>query len=140
MGSFGKHDDVETAGGGRIVVIADNVAFSGPGEKLTANARPYADFKRGKYSLPGGSGGYIYVKTSNENKNNTLDEESSISAQGGLGIGDNAGGSGGVVVFDETFHLSSRNVKVNGGKADEFNTTGSSDGCKNGGSGTVYYM
>ena len=46
MGSCGKQDDVETAGGGRIVVIADSVTFSGPGDKLAANARPYEDFER----------------------------------------------------------------------------------------------
>ena len=44
MGSFGTHDDVETAGGGRIVVMSDSLTFEGEGEKLAANARPYEDF------------------------------------------------------------------------------------------------
>ena len=41
-----------------------------------------------------------------------------------------------MVVFDDQFHMSSRKVKINGGKADkdEFE-----NGCKNGGSGSVYY-
>lgn len=102
MGSFGKRDDIETAGGGRIIVISDSITFEGQGEKLTANARPYKDFEaKSSYSLQGGSGGYIYVSTANEHRNNTLDDESKISAQGGLGIGEYSGGSGGVIVFDD---------------------------------------
>lgn len=101
MGSCGKRDDVETAGGGRIVLIADSVKFDGPGEKLSANARPFADFSRKTYSLEGGSGGYIYVSTTNLLKNNTISDVASISAQGGLGIGSYSGGSGGVIVFGE---------------------------------------
>ena len=136
MGSFGRADEVETAGGGRIVLIADSVTFKGAGDKLSANARPYQNFVRKAYSLEGGSGGYIYVKTENHGKNNTLDEESQISAQGGLGIGNHTGGSGGVIVLDDNFKISANKVFANGGKADrdEFK-----DGCNNGGSGTIYY-
>lgn len=101
IGSYGSIDDIETAGGGRIVLLADSVTFQGEGEKLSANARPFADFERGQYPLAGGSGGYIYVSTVNSNRNNTLSDGAIISAQGGLGIGEYAGGSGGVIVFDE---------------------------------------
>ena len=88
-------------------MIADSLILEGAGEKLSANARPYADYDRGKYSLSGGSGGYIFVATFNQDKNNTLSEKSTVSAIGGMGIGDSAGGSGGVIVFDDQFHLGS---------------------------------
>ena len=80
MGSCGLHNDVETAGGGRIVILADSVVFAGAGEKLSANARPYPDFVRKTYSLAGGSGGYIYVNTLNKFANNTLNSEIQVSA------------------------------------------------------------
>ena len=51
IGSYGKRDDHETAGGGRIVLIADSVTFSGAGEKLSANARPFTDYERSSYDL-----------------------------------------------------------------------------------------
>ena len=65
MGSCGQRSIVETAGGGRIVVIADSITLEGSGEKLSANGRPYADVEKKSYSLAGGSGGYIYIKTIN---------------------------------------------------------------------------
>ena len=34
MGSMGKTSDIETAGGGRIVILADSVEFDGRGDKL----------------------------------------------------------------------------------------------------------
>ena len=43
IGSIGKLNDVETAGGGRILVYADSVTFEGAGAKIQANARPYHD-------------------------------------------------------------------------------------------------
>lgn len=76
------------------------------------------------------------MATFNHEKNNTLSEDSTVSAIGGMGIGDSAGGSGGVVVFDNQFHLGSGQVRVNGGQADSDEL---GDGCKNGGSGTIYY-
>lgn len=137
-GSYGLHDDIETAGGGRIVIYADSVTFSGDGEVLSANARPFADFERGSYPLAGGSGGYIFVSTSNKDKNNTVSEDVTISAQGGQGIGEYGGGSGGVIVFDDQFHLTTSRVKVNGGQAD-MEIDQEDAGCMNGGSGTIYY-
>lgn len=65
IGSIGKPNDVETAGGGRIVIYADAITFKGEGAKIEANARPYEDWKPRKYALQGGSAGYIYVKTLN---------------------------------------------------------------------------
>ena len=99
MGSMGKTSDIETAGGGRIVIIADSVDFDGPGDKLQANARPYKETDA-KYELAGGSGGYIYVSTTNVNANNTIDSRAKISANGGYGFLGSYSGSGGVIVFD----------------------------------------
>ena len=46
-------------------MFADSLVLDGPGDKLSANGRPFEDFERKSYSLEGGSGGYIYVKTTN---------------------------------------------------------------------------
>jgi hypothetical protein len=117
IGSIGKANDVETAGGGRIVIYADSVTFEGEGAKIQANARPYSDFTARRYSLPGGSGGYIYVKTTNANKENSFSADSTIEARGGYAIGDNTSGSGGVILFDGGFNFSSDQVFANGGVA-----------------------
>lgn len=134
IGSIGKANDVETAGGGRIVIYADSVALEGVGAKIQANARPYSDFTARRYSLPGGSGGYIYVKTTNSNGPNTIADESRIEAKGGYAIGDHTSGSGGVVVFDGGFQVSADKVFVNGGVAQREDESG----CANGASGTIY--
>ena len=104
LGSMGKTQDIETAGGGRIVVIADSVEFKDIGDRLQANARPYMGYDR-KYELAGGSGGYIYVSTTNNNSENSIDPDSTISAVGGYGIQGSFSGSGGVVIFDLNFTL-----------------------------------
>ena len=137
MGSCRIHDDVETAGGGRIVLVADSVIFRGQGKKLDADARPYEGFTAASYSLEGGSGVYIYVATFNRvNENELGRNRDTITARGGLGIGKYGGGSGGVVVFDDNFYISAYQVQVNGGKAEADPYL---DGCMNGGSGTLYY-
>lgn len=41
MGSIGQPGDSETAGGGRIVIMADSVDFNGWGASLEANAMPF---------------------------------------------------------------------------------------------------
>ena len=135
MGSIGKANDQETAGGGRIVLIADAVTLRGAGEKIQANAKPYVDFERKDYNLQGGSGGYIYVKTSNMNNTNSIDKEAKITAKGGIGVGKTGGGSGGVIVFDDAFEIPSEQVEANGGKSDHE----TEDGCANGAAGTIWY-
>ena len=98
IGSCGHHDDVETAGGGRIIVIVESMVLEGDGDRLSANGRPFDDFKRKDYSLEGGSGGYIYVKTMNAVKDNEYANGATLSVKGGLGIGEHSGGSGGVII------------------------------------------
>jgi hypothetical protein len=41
LGSMGKPGDAETAGGGRIVIIAESLVLQGFGAPLQANAKPY---------------------------------------------------------------------------------------------------
>ena len=135
IGSIGRPNDVETAGGGRIVVISDSITFTGAGAKIQANARPYSDFTARRYSLSGGSGGYIYVKTANANKQNSLSSTATVEAMGGYAIGDYTGGSGGVVIFDGGFFVPVDRVMVNGGVSERKEETG----CANGAAGTVYY-
>ena len=134
IGSIGKPNDVETAGGGRVVIFADSVTFDGEGAKIQANARPYSDFTARRYSLPGGSGGYIYVKTTNANKENAIAAESTIEAKGGYAIGDHTSGSGGVIVFDGGFSVPTDRVVVNGGVAQRKTESG----CANGAPGSVF--
>lgn len=74
MGSIGLQGDAETAGGGRMVILADSLNILGSGLALQANAKPFEnDASTSNYKLVGGSGGYIYVKTHNKLvKENTL--------------------------------------------------------------------
>jgi hypothetical protein len=74
MGSIGLQGDAETAGGGRMVILADSLNILGTGLALQANAKPFEkDASTSNYKLVGGSGGYIYVKTHNKLvKENTL--------------------------------------------------------------------
>mmetsp|Transcript_32354 Transcript_32354/g.23373 ORF Transcript_32354/g.23373 Transcript_32354/m.23373 type:complete len:96 (+) Transcript_32354:568-855(+) len=46
IGSMGKSGDVETAGGGRILVVADSVSLKGSGNKMEANGAPFENFVR----------------------------------------------------------------------------------------------
>lgn len=131
---MGKAQDIETAGGGRIVVFADSVEFTGAGDKLQANARPYQG-RDAKYALAGGSGGYIYVATSNQYNENRIDPVATISAVGGFGTQGAFSGSGGVIVLDDNFAIPVEQVSANGGTAD-VETEG---GCGNGAAGTIWY-
>ena len=114
IGSIGKQNDVETAGGGRILVYADSVTLQGDGAKIQANARPYSDQADRRYSLPGGSGGYIYVRTGESFKKNFVESSATIEAKGGYSKGEHTSGSGGIVILDN-FIIGYKRVVVNGG-------------------------
>jgi hypothetical protein len=75
------------------------------------------DYSKRSYSLTGGSGGYIYIKTTNNKKENEIDEEARISARGGYSIGEHSAGGGGVIVFDDNFHIPFKQVSAIGGVA-----------------------
>lgn len=65
IGSIGKLGDMETAGGGRITIISDSLVLKGFGVPISANAKPFETFTA-PYKEPGGSGGFIYIKTLNQ--------------------------------------------------------------------------
>lgn len=90
--------DAETAGGGRIVLLSDSIIFDGIGAALQANGLPLTSSEAAPY-LVGGSGGYIYVNTTNRKNTNQVEVSVKIEAIGGYGLN---GGSGGVVVFENT--------------------------------------
>lgn len=98
---------------------------------------PFANTGTIDYSLTGGSGGYIYIKTQNIRAQNNISQNFSVEAQGGFGIGGQYGGSGGVIVFDGGFSLNETQVTTAGGAA--INAPGNTNGCGNGGAGTVWY-
>ena len=118
IGSIGKQSDVETAGGGRILVYVDSMTLEGEGAKIHANARPYHDQDKRRYSLPGGSGGYIYMRTGENYKSNKVDSAAMIEAKGGYSLGTNTAGSGGIVILDN-FTLNFSNIAVNGGLSED---------------------
>jgi hypothetical protein len=86
--------------------------------------------------LTGGSGGYIYIKTTNEFAENSIDEAAEISATGGYSVGNHTSGAGGVIVFDENFHIPFKQVHANGGVANDQGE----GGCRNGAAGTVWMV
>ena len=54
----------------------------------------------------GGSGGYIHIITKNLFINNSLDYYSKIESNGGNGILNGYGASGGVIILDGAFNIS----------------------------------
>jgi len=89
--------------------------------------------------LNGGSGGYIYINTKNENsKNNIISPAAIISATGGHGKNKGFGGAGGVVVFGIQFRGSTISVKVHGGITGKYYLNNKPEGCGNGAAGTIY--
>jgi hypothetical protein len=73
MGSIGREGDAETAGGGRIVLLLDSADMNGWGSAIQANSMPFGEEAReSTYQLVGGSGGYIYLKTTNALNTNAI--------------------------------------------------------------------
>ena len=93
-----------------MVVSFDSIDLMG---KLEASAvlRQLDQPSEGKVR-PGGSGGYIFVKTSENSGENKVD--GTIEAFGGNGLGGGFGGAGGVVVFDA--NLPAEKITVRGGR------------------------
>mmetsp|Transcript_41110 Transcript_41110/g.62471 ORF Transcript_41110/g.62471 Transcript_41110/m.62471 type:complete len:179 (+) Transcript_41110:424-960(+) len=142
IGSVGESSplDTSTQGGGHIQIKVDSVSLRGGGVPLEANGLPIAT-KSDPDNLNGGSGGYIYIKTTNQFGNNTFDD-STIQALGGFGKNRGYGGSGGVIVLDGDFNREDvlKNFDVYGGKAGPDYDTARPLGCGNGASGTVYHI
>jgi hypothetical protein len=70
MGAYG---DAETAGGGRIVVIADSIVTDNTNVKISSNGFPVFDDDNDHLdALSGGSGGYVYIHTKNHLNQNSV--------------------------------------------------------------------
>ena len=132
FGSMGKAGDSTTAGGGSIIIIVDSVHIEGQDVKLTSNGMPEEKTKLDQ-KRSGGSGGFVYVSTSNHKNENKIDPYFTIGAVGGSGIEGGFGGSGGIGVADGNLTVESNNVRAGGGRA-----LNSTESCANGAAGTFY--
>ncbi len=81
-GSMGKFGDAETAGGGRIVILADCLNLNGTGSAISANGLSIDDGTLHLDAL-GGYGGYIYITTANNFCTDYESIEVKITALGG---------------------------------------------------------
>ena len=79
IGSMGNVSTNLTAGGGRIVIIADSLVLNGTGAQIQANAKPYFN-TTSLSNLAGGSGGYVYIKTTNIVAGNLIINNAAIQA------------------------------------------------------------
>ena len=131
IGSASSTSDPLLLGGGRIILIADNVRFTGKNDKLTANGYPLLNHTSNK-TLHGGSGGFIYVKVNHVNNISSVDSGSRITANGGDGKNGGNGGAGGVIVISK-LTMTSEFVQAQPGKPSD-NTL-----CKFGGPGSIFY-
>lgn len=87
----------------------DSTHFQGDGKSNTIEANGWprdSTTKSGTYH--GGSGGYIYIKTTNiyGKHNNAESSNWIISASGGDGKENGFGGSGGIIIVDGNFGIS----------------------------------
>lgn len=72
---------------------------------------PFKTNSTSPYLEEGGSGGYIYVNTTNKKGANQIAANVTVEAQGGYGSN---GGSGGIVVFENTV-INATQVNAAGG-------------------------
>ena len=95
IGSRGmsKPYDIDTMGGGRVHINVDSVnLLDQAGVQISANGLPLEKSDE-KDDLNGGTGGYIYIKTSEKYQKNK--DEGQIQAVGGFGKNQGLGGAGG---------------------------------------------
>ena len=95
--------------------------MNAPGAKLSADGLPLKSFKGEEPfdKLSGGSGGYIYVHTTNLHESNSIHPEATISATGGHGVGKAGAGSGGAIVLDGGLVLATQKIDASGGLSAE---------------------
>jgi len=121
LGSRGMlHDKKgQTNGGGIINLEVDSYYFLGRGKQISANGYPlwnHRDIK--EPNIMGGTGGYVFIKTSEAGDDNKFDTYAKIECMGGNGKNNGHGGSGGIVFFDGTNSLGLNNIRINGGLGD----------------------
>ena len=80
----GDKMNIRTAGGGRIHIEVESFSLQGRGRQITAVGLPNAG-ARSSENLNGGSGGYIYIKTSEKKSQSKLFYGARIDVSGGYG-------------------------------------------------------
>jgi hypothetical protein len=72
IGSRGEKKNKHTNGGGRVLIKADAIEFKTPGYKIRADGLPLPDMPppENGVNIPGGTGGYISIMTTNNNAAN----------------------------------------------------------------------
>ena len=89
--------------------------------------------------LNGGSGGSIYLKTSEVYDTNNVSWWSEIEAMGGNGKNKGFGGAGGTIYYDGTFDSGIFMAEISGGLGGNGNENRTIKGCDAGASGTAYW-
>lgn len=89
--------------------------------------------------MNGGSGGYIYINTSEKNGLNKIYWKASVEVIGGYGKNKGFGGAGGTVYFDGSFKQGPRTTYIHGGLGGNEYQDPELKGCGNGASGTAYW-
>jgi hypothetical protein len=142
MGSIGTVGDLSTQGGGHIHINVDSFNFTStseePGVQIQANGIPLQSSTSTK-DLNGGSGGYVYINTTNNFKENYMSMSSTVSAIGGYGQNKGFGGSGGVIVFGPKVRTGVFNVRAEGGDGGSYYQDASPAGCANAAAGTAFF-
>ncbi len=90
--------DIETHGGGRVVINVDSLNLEGSNKHINADGFPLQNVSR--IARNGGSGGYIYIRTNQRLSKNQISSSTLITANGGFGVANGLGGSGGVIILD----------------------------------------
>jgi hypothetical protein len=129
IGSTGIYNVSSTYGGGRVVIYADSIIIQGTGARIQANGLCNPGISG---PLHGGTGGYIYIKTYNLYGSNSMDSGGLIEANGGSGLNNGFGGSGGIIIMDH-FNPPINSVSAYGGVAAHESL------CDGAGAGTIYY-
>lgn len=105
IGSMGQSAsqtrDLSTGGGGHVNLAVESIILRS-GATVEANGAPIRS-KPDADDLNGGSGGYIFVSTSNIWNKNTIESFANFSAIGGFGKNKGVGGAGGAIVLSGNF-------------------------------------
>ncbi|CDW79197.1 UNKNOWN [Stylonychia lemnae] len=146
IGSQGIKGDINTNGGGRIIIMADSVVLQGKSDKLLANGLPLAiNRTSGKDQTTlrhGGSGGYIYLNTSQRIQKNQIDNGVKFQANGGNGKIGGSGGAGGQIILVKVF-IGSEFLNSTPGYVQDYQNNimlNNTQICKHGGPGIVYFQ
>eukprot|EP00347_Sterkiella_histriomuscorum_P018113 403346737 len=145
IGSQGISGDIYTNGGGRVILIVDSLRIEGKGDKIQANGGPLPINRKINNDFTvreGGSGGYIYIKTSQNITKNSIESGARIVANGGHGKNGGNGGAGGQIIFEKLL-IDINYVTANPGQTlDYMNNIDlrQTQICRNGGPGMIYFV